>query len=361
MQFRTGDTATSGTSHHLQRTAARQNQGRLGRPDYRMHLRRPDRVQIQRHDDPGIHPHPVAGTLHQMVVREYAGALRRRIYGLNVRRGLRPPGHRRPGGFARRSLRQCRLRLVARQPGRTLQHPQRHPPARVGALAQQPPCRRPRLPDRSRFRGAHVPGHAQRGLGVLRPRGTHHELRRRLVRRSLRGSDVFAFVRLGRHRVHRRGSLENHPRTEPLSPVHERRHRLAQAVSRRLETHVVRMRKEMEFGYRLPRRGIRAVQHRRRDQQRLHPHRPALRRGRFLEDARHRHPLRTGLGLQPGIGRRYPGRNARVQQNPRKMDAQPARSGRYGVRLYRHLAQPHLQDELRPGIGSNPPQRRFRR
>ena len=107
--------------------------------------------------------------------------------------------------------------------------------------------------------------------------------------------------------------------------------------------------------------GIRAVQHRRRDQQRLHPHRPALRRGRFLEDARHRHPLRTGLGLQPGIGRRYPGRNARVQQNPRKMDAQPARSGRYGVRLYRHLAQPHLQDELRPGIGSNPPQRRFRR
>lgn len=44
-----------------------------------------------------------------------------------------------------------------------------------------------------------------------------------------------------------------------------------------------------------------------------------------------------------------------------EMDAQPARSGRYGVRLYRHLAQPHLQDELRPGIGSNPPQRRFRR
>lgn len=41
-----------------------------------------------------------------------------------------------------------------------------HPPARIGALAQQPPCRRPRLPDRSRFCGAHVPGHAQRGLGV---------------------------------------------------------------------------------------------------------------------------------------------------------------------------------------------------
>ena len=37
------------------------------------------------------------------------GLLRRRICGLNVRRGLRPPGHRRPGGFARRSLRQCRL------------------------------------------------------------------------------------------------------------------------------------------------------------------------------------------------------------------------------------------------------------
>jgi len=25
-------------------------------------------IQIQRHDDPGIHPDPVAGTLHQMVV-----------------------------------------------------------------------------------------------------------------------------------------------------------------------------------------------------------------------------------------------------------------------------------------------------
>ena len=82
--------------------------------------------------------------------------------------------------------------------------------------------------------------------------------------------------------------------------------------------------KKMEFGYRLPRRGIRAVQHRRRDQQRLHPYRPALRRGRLLEDTRYRHPLRTGFGLQPGIGRRYPGRNARVRQHPGKMDAQPA-------------------------------------
>lgn len=27
---------------------------------------------------------------------------------------------------------------------------------------------------------------------------------------------------------------------------------------------------------------------------------------------------------QPGIGRRYPGRNARVRQHPGKMDAQPA-------------------------------------
>ena len=42
--------------------------GGWGRPDYRMHLRRPDGIQIQRHDDPGIHPDPVAGTLHQMVV-----------------------------------------------------------------------------------------------------------------------------------------------------------------------------------------------------------------------------------------------------------------------------------------------------
>ncbi len=40
---------------------------------------------------------------------------------------------------------------------------------------------------------------------------------------------------------------------------------------------------------------FRAVQHRRRDQQRLHPYRPALRRGRLLEDTRYRHPLRTGF------------------------------------------------------------------
>ena len=113
-------------------------------------------------------------------------------------------------------------------------------------------------------------------------------------------------------------AFENHPRTEPLSPVHERRHRLAQAVSRRLETHVVRMRKKWSSDIGCPRRGIRAVQHRRRDQQRLHPYRPALRRGRLLEDTRYRHPLRTGFGLQPGIGRRYPGRNARVRQHPGK-------------------------------------------
>lgn len=44
-------------------------------------------------------------------------------------------------------------------------------PPESGHWLNNPHGRRPRLPDRSRFRGAHVPGHAQRGLGVLRPRG----------------------------------------------------------------------------------------------------------------------------------------------------------------------------------------------
>ena len=115
----------------------------------------------------------------------------------------------------------------------------------------------------------------------------------------------------------------------------------------------------MELGHRLSGRRVRPVQYRCHDQQRLYPHRTALRRGRLRQDARYRHAVRAGLGLQPRFRSRYSGYDDRLRCHSRTLDAQPPRSGGAELRVYGHFARPSLSHVVRSGRGDDSPQRRY--
>ena len=124
-----------------------------------------------------------------------ARALRRRLRRPHLRERDRAARHRRAGDALRRRVRPRRLSALARQPDGALQPAARAGAAGLGPLAQQPGRRRHRLPDRG---GLHRPDVARPAARRGRPRRSrrpHHELRRRLVRRRLRGHDVLAGVR----------------------------------------------------------------------------------------------------------------------------------------------------------------------
>ena len=112
------------------------------------------------------------------------------------------------------------------------------PPA-SGRLAEQSRRRRHRLPDRIRLHRPHVAGHAGCCRGHGGPCRSHHELRRRVVRRRLRRDDVFARVHIHGRQLRGDGRPEVDSCRHPFLSDHQRRHRSAQAVSRRLEACVV--------------------------------------------------------------------------------------------------------------------------
>ena len=158
---------------------------------------------------------------------------------LDVRERDREAGPRRVRRAVRRRLCTRRLSALACQSDGALQHPAGHDAAGVGRLAEQSRRRRHRLPDRIRFHRPHVAGHA----GCRRGHGgscrSHHELRRRVVRRRLHRDDVFAGVRIHGRQLRGDGRPEVDSRRHPVLSDHQRRHRSAQAISRRLEARVV--------------------------------------------------------------------------------------------------------------------------
>ena len=120
----------------VQRSAAGQDQGRLGRTDFRLHLRGPDRIQVQRDDHSRRVRDPVARQLYQMVVRQRARPVRRRLHGSDLRRGLRQVRTRRARRLDGQCLRLCLLQAVACQSGGALQYSQRNESARKRALEE---------------------------------------------------------------------------------------------------------------------------------------------------------------------------------------------------------------------------------
>ena len=149
-----------GPRHPHHRGPARQDQGRLGRPDHRRHLRRPDRVPLQRHDDPGLHADRVARRLLAEAFERSPG-LYDDVYVdltfVNVieQHGIEAPATRFADAFAKAGYQLWHANQMARHNLlRGLA-----PPA-SGPLAQQPGRRRHRLPDRGRLHRPDVAGPA---------------------------------------------------------------------------------------------------------------------------------------------------------------------------------------------------------
>ena len=71
----------------------------------------------------------------------------------------------------------------------------------------------------------------------------------------------------------------------------------------------------------------------------IHRHRPALWEQGFRQDHRHRRPVRTGFGLQPGLCRRDPGRSHRLLKHPGNMEKGAETGRRHGFQIHHHFPE----------------------
>ena len=132
------------------------------------------------------------------------------------------------------------------------------------------------------FIGLMSPGLPRRRGRPRRSRRPHHELRRRLVRRRVRGDDVLAGVRRATTcKAIVTESLKAIPAGTRFRQTIDARHRPAREVPGRLEARLVRDPEAVGRGHRLRRGRVRGLQHRRAAQRRLRRARPALRQRRL--------------------------------------------------------------------------------